>query len=186
MGSIRDDYIEKLQWEIEIHEEHEQESKERIEMLEKELKALRTEYMGMKALHKGHWKPDIDEEYWYIDTSYFDNADDDGLNSVRKTVNAEHPMDLSRLITGNYFETQKQAKDVIGKAKVDEALKKFTMPYVKDMNQFMLGYDDGLFILEAPFQRTGDLLFETGEKAEEAIEEVGEERITEFYFIKNE
>lgn len=172
-----EEYVEQLEQDVGSRGEYEQRQQVYIESLKRELRVIKSLYSGTKLTNKDKWKPEYDEDYYFIVTSSIND-----LSYVGHEVNFDYAVDMVRFSLGNYFKTPNDASDAISKLLIDEELKPFTMPYTRGVTQFMLGYNGMLMTLEAPYQNTGVFLFGSRAKADEAIEKVGEDRIVDFYF----
>lgn len=120
--------------------------------------------------------PQDGDEYWYIGTTgnvYDENWEGFGFEEAALEI-------------GNVFKTKKEADFAAEKLKVEAELRKFGRPF--ECGAFncciSLDKDDVCFYLESSryFQSQGTIYFESKDKAEEAIESVGEERIKKYIF----
>ena len=118
--------------------------------------------------------PQQDNTYWYV--------------SMRGNIFTSQwegfPSEVAMLKFGNIFRTEDQAKFALEKLKVEAELRKYSGPasegsaYIyrlADTNQIGLG-------VKFYSQSQGTIYFESAEKAQQAIEAVGEERIKKYLF----
>ena len=118
--------------------------------------------------------PQQDNTYWYV-----------GMRGNIFTSQWEgYPSEVAMLKFGNIFRTEDQAKFALEKLKVEAELRKYSGPasegsaYIyrlADTNQIGLG-------VKFYSQSQGTIYFESAEKAQQAIEAVGEERIKKYLF----
>lgn len=123
-----------------------------------------------------------DYKYWYVDfgggvfSTFYDN---------------NHYIDRYHQEIGNSFKTKKQAEFAVEKLKVEAELREFSRPFKE-------GENENWFILWGTYKkeiqidwsrkivRQGTIYFESREKANEAIEFIGEERIKKYLFEMEE
>ena len=147
---------------------------ERIEALETEfnekIKALKAEVQQEDEF------PQVEDDYWYVL----------GDAEVIFTVWYGDDYDKGRLSIGNVFKTKEQAEFVVEKLKVEAELRKFSRPFKEDdYNSFIELYmfDKTLTVDSNEYWQTqGVIYFESDEKAQQAIDTVGEERIKKYVF----
>ena len=98
--------------------------------------------------------------------------------------------DQCRLSLGNMFLTKKDAEFAMERLKVIAELKKYAKEFSdeewmnKDLPKYHIGFEYGCRVLScySSFWCRGlDLYFESKEKAQEAIEAVGEDRVKKYY-----
>src|SRR5699024_8828033 len=91
-----------------------------------------------------------------------------------------------RVSIGNIFRNEKEAEFVVGKLKVEAELRKFSRPFKEDdYNSFIELYmfDKTPTVDSNEYWQTqGVIYFESDEKAQQAIDAVGEERIKKYIF----
>lgn len=146
---------------------------ERIEALETEfaekIKALKAEVQREDEF------PQDGDEYWFV--NYY--------GSVDNSFYTNHPSDNYRSEIGNFFKTKQEAQFAVEKLKVEAELRKFSRPFEHGKPNFNLIFnkDNGL-IIDAwnIYWCQGAIHFESKEKAKQAIESVGEERIKKYIF----
>lgn len=140
----------------------------RIEELEKELLELK------ELVKEENEFPQDGDEYWFMDIN--------GDVASGKWENFDIEKDMLEI--SNVFGTKEQAKLAVEKLKVEAELRKFSRPasegsaYIyrlADTNQIGLG-------VKFYSQSQGTIYFESAEKAQQAIESVGEERIKKYIF----
>ena len=145
---------------------------ERIEALETEfaekIKALKAE------AQQGDEFPQLGDEYWYIDN--------DGEVMEMEWRGIEY--DQGRLSIGNVFKTKEQAEFAAEKLKVEAELRKFSVPIFKGCYYIYMKTEDGMlgFGVKRHYKSQGTIYFESEEKANEAIETVGADRIKKYIF----
>lgn len=149
---------------------------ERIEALEIEfaekIKALKAEAQQEKEF------PQYAEDYWFVD------SDAEVMGSV--WYGDDFDCEQGRLSIGNVFKTKEQAEFVAEKLKVEAELRKFSRKFVAYQSDCFISYEHGMGELEFRYSSLADvqgaIYFESAEKAKQAIEEVGEERIKKYLF----
>lgn len=143
--------------------------------LQEELKALKKRIAELEEQAKEEQGfPRDGDKYWYID--------DEG--AVYPTSYDSHYIDRYRQTIDNVFKTEEQAEFVAEKLKVEAELRKYSGPasegsaYIyrlADTNQIGLG-------VKFYSQSQGTIYFESAEKAQQAIEAVGRDRIKKYIF----
>ena len=145
---------------------------EKIEALNKDMQSLMSE---LDAGVENDF-PHDGEEYWYID-------DDTEVMSI-EWYDSEYSR--GRVSIGNIFRNEKEAEFAVGKLKVEAELRKFSRPFEEDdYNSFIELYmfDKTLTVDSNEYWQTqGVIYFESDEKAQQAIDTVGEERIKKYLF----
>ena len=120
--------------------------------------------------------PQFGDDYWYVDSD----------TEVMDTASYAGEYDQGRLSIGNVFKTKEQAEFAVEKLKVEAELREFSRPfeYGENCTEFYYGHDFGriMFCTLTASQTQGAIYFESREKAEEAIDTVGEERIKKYIF----
>lgn len=143
----------------------------RIEELEKEL-------LELKELVKEEQEfPQSGDDYWYVD--------DEG--SVFGTFYDNHYIDRYRQTIGNIFRNKYQADLAVEKLKAEAELRKYsrTFKHGGDNYTFNFNHDEGKVVhvyASESHEELGSLYFESRDKAQQAIDEVGEERIKKYIF----
>lgn len=150
----------------------------KIDELQKELDEFKEQEKKKETERVDVWKPKLGEGYWYIDSCGY----------VFYTINAFKQEDKKRFFVGNVFKTREEAEFIVEKLKVLTELRAFAEP--KDME-----WDGGRKHWEIVYEstldrvqtvnwlscRTNGIHFETEEKAQKAIDAVGEDRIKKYY-----
>lgn len=92
----------------------------------------------------------------------------------------------SKILKSNIFETQQEAEYAREKLKVEAELRKFSRPFEEGENNYYISfetYDKFIDIDSLLYRQTqGVFYFKSKEKAENAIETIGEERIKKYIF----
>ena len=110
--------------------------------------------------------------------------------TIENAVWSCHQIDDDRLFIGNVFLTKEDAKFAKERLKVIAELKKYAREFSdeewmnNDLPKYHISFDYELrdFLIGVVFWHRGlDLYFETAEKANEAIEAVGEDRVKKYY-----
>ena len=87
---------------------------------------------------------------------------------------------------GNIYRTEEEAEFDVEKKKVETELRKYSIPFelYKDNYSIELSWEDMLFTVDshAIYQSVGVVYFGSEQKAWDAIEAVGEERIKKYIF----
>ena len=145
--------------------------------LQEELKALKERIAELEEQVKEEQEfPQFGDDYWYVDSD----------TEVMDTASYDGEYDQGRLSIGNIFRTKEEAEFAVEKLKVEAELRKFSRPFEKgEYNSYIFFYIDGDYLevgykVSTPSQ--GAIYFESEEKAKQAIEEVGEERIKKYIF----
>lgn len=120
--------------------------------------------------------PQQDNTYWYV-----------GMRGNIFTSQWEgFPSEVAMLKFGNIFRTEEQAEFAVEKLKVEAELWKFGRRFVVDESNCLISYEHGTGEIEFRYSSFADvqgaIYFESKEKAQQAIEEVGEERIKKYLF----
>lgn len=145
---------------------------ERIEALEVEfnerLKALKSEVQQEF--------PKVGDTYWSIDDK----------GSVDNNLYNDYYGDHHRQTIGNFFQTKDQAIFAVEKLMVEAELRNYSRPFkCGEINRYIF-LDTNIGCLDVAgacySQYQGTIYFETKDKAEDAIESVGEERIKKYIF----
>ena len=125
------------------------------------------------------WTPSYGDEYWYIDT--------DGI--IRKTVCGNDEYEENIFVIGNCFKSNTDAKFAIERLKVLRELRELANGFnllEKGKDAFTLGCDLSSKkvkpIYSGHHYLFNDIYFEKEEDAENAIKQIGEERLKKYYF----
>ena len=147
---------------------------ERIEALETEfnekIKALKAEVQREDEF------PQEDDIFWLINT----------FGKPVESTWGESITNRQLIEIGNMFRTKEQAEFAVEKLKVEAELRKFSRPFEKgEYNSYIFFYIDGDYLkvghkVSTPSQ--GAIYFKSEEKAKQAIQIVGEERIKKYLF----
>lgn len=145
--------------------------------LQEELKALKERIAELEEQAKEEREfPQDGDEYWY--------ANHDG--GVLPSTYDNHYMDRDRHSIGNVFRTKEQAEFAVEKLKVEAELRKFSKPFELGSFNHYIFLDTGSDYLDVDSlsycHSQGTIHFESEEKAKQAIESVGEERIKKYIF----
>ena len=145
--------------------------------LQEELKALKERIAELEELAKEEREfPKDGDEYWFIDDRGF----------VGGSLYTNHYIDSGRQTVGNFFSSLEQAEFAVEKLKVEAELRKFSRPFEYGKFNYYLFLNiksdslDTQFTSYCPPQ--GAIYFESEEKAQQAIEAVGAERIKKYIF----
>lgn len=120
-----------------------------------------------------------DDLYWFIGSA----------GEIRYAVYINDFFDEKRQEIGNMFLKKKEAKFAVERLKVIVELKKYAKEFSdeewKNMipkHYFNFDYEDHVIIIGSTFRlKRNDIYFESGEKAQEAIKAVGEDRVKKYY-----
>ena len=142
-----------------------------------EIKALKERIAELEELAKEEQEfPQVGDTYWYI--SIFGVVLDDFWDG--------HITEKDMLEIGNVYKTEQQAEFALEKLKIEAELRKFSKPFEYGKFNYYLFFDiDGNsfrtdFTSYCPPQ--GTIYFESAEKAQQAIEAVGIDRIKKYIF----
>lgn len=142
----------------------------RIEELEKELAELKCK------VEEGPKFPEYGDTYWCIDAEGIVYVNDfEGIQADRNILEI-----------GNVFKTKEEAEFAVDKLKVEAELRKFSRPFKRGgFNHYIFIDTDGNHLEVNSLiygQPQGTIYFESKEKAKQAIESVGAERIKKYIF----
>ena len=145
--------------------------------LQEELKTLKERIAELEELAKEEREfPQDGDAYWFID-------DEGGMSS---TFYKNYYLDIYRQKIGNIFRTEEEAEFAVKKLKVEAELRKFSRPFENGkFNHYIFFYIDGDSVevgYKTGCHSQGAIYFESEEKAQQAIEAVGEERIKKYIF----
>lgn len=148
---------------------------EMIDEFDEKIKALKAEVQREDEF------PRNGDEYWFIDeegsvgSTLYDNhyIDDYYIDRCHQTI-------------GNFFQTKEEAEFAVEKLKVEAELRKFSRPFESRRFNHYIFLDTDSDCLDVDClsycQSQGTIHFESGDKAQQAIEAVGEERIKKYIF----
>ena len=144
--------------------------------LQEELKALKERIAELEEQAKEEREfPQDGDAYWFID-------DEGGMSS---TFYKNYYLDIYRQKIGNIFRTEEEAEFAVKKLKVEAELRKFSRPFTYHETNWYLIMD---FDKEVHYSykwddvAQGAIYFESEEKAQQAIESVGIDRIKKYIF----
>ena len=145
--------------------------------LQEELKALKKRIAELEELAKEEREfPKMGDIYWRIDDR----------GSVDNCMYNNYYTDNHRQAIGNFFKTKKQTEFAVEKLKVEAELRKFSRPFeCGEINRYIfLDTNSGCLNLAglSYSQYQGTIYFESEDKAYDAIESVGEDRIIKYLF----
>lgn len=145
--------------------------------LQKEIKALKERIAELEEQVKAEQEfPKDGDDYWFID--------DEGW--VDHAIYNNAYIGGSHKMIGNVFQNQEQAEFAFEKLKVEAELRKYSRPFKNGIyNHFIEFFPNSKKIdinTEHAIEAQGVIYFESEEKAQQAIETVGEERIKKYIF----
>ena len=145
--------------------------------LQEELKVLKERIAELEEREKQEREfPQYGDTYWCI------NA----YGGVSKEIWDGYDIEKDMLVIGNGFRTEQEAEFIAEKLKVEAELRKFSSPFKYGENCTEFYYDhefNGIMFCTLPASQTqGAIHFESKEKAQQAIETVGAERIKKYIF----
>ena len=123
--------------------------------------------------------PKMGDIYWRIDDR----------GSVDNCMYNNYYTDNHRQAIGNFFKTEEQAEFAVEKLKVEKEVNDFRSPFIFGRRNWYLFMDENkqIFpIFDLDEVTYGVVYFESKEKAEEAIEAVGTDRIKKYIFGEGE
>lgn len=143
----------------------------RIEELEKELLELKEQVKEQQEF------PQVGDTYYYIESN--------GRIGVFSWNEAT--FDLQAQEVGNIFHTEEEAEFAVEKLRVEAELRKYSRTFKHGGDNYALNFNhDGGKIVHVyaseSYEELGSLYFESRDKAQQAIDEVGEERIKKYIF----
>lgn len=124
------------------------------------------------------WKPELGQRYYYITSA----------GKISSDLWLGNSDDLPKFVIGNVFQTKEEAEFVVERLKVIAELKEFAEPDNSQWNSlydhYSISYNHnkgGLDIDTWSVMKSDSIYFESKDKAREAIEVVGEDRIKKYY-----
>ena len=142
--------------------------------LQEELTALKERIAEVEEqIEREQPFPREDDEYWY--------ANENG--EVFRDEWGDFGYEKSMLTIGNVFQTENEAEFAVEKLKVEAELRKFSRPFKNGQPNCNIILSDNENVSTAywkEIQTQGSIYFESEEKAQQAIESVGEERIKKY------
>ena len=144
--------------------------------LQEELKALKERIAELEELAKEEQEfPQDGDECWYI-------LSGGGVDWIQW---GESGFGLRAQDIGNIFRTKQQAEFAVEKLKVEAELRKFSRPFKNGQSNCNIILSDNENVSTAywkEIQIQGSIYFESAEKAQQAIEAVGIDRIKKYIF----
>ncbi|MBR1703123.1 MAG: hypothetical protein IJ716_14445 [Lachnospiraceae bacterium] len=149
----------------------------RIEELEQKVKELQTEIESLKKEESKKF-PEAGDDYYTIST----------MGEIGSAVTwTNHKTDKMRLLIGNCFKTEEEARFYIERLKVIAELRKYAEPDDTPWDgraHYSISYDYLRNEIITPFYyntKLCNLYFESFNKAQEAIETIGVKRLKKYY-----
>ena len=145
--------------------------------LQMEINSLKQRIAELEELVKEEQEfPQYGDGYWYIDDyGYILSEKWGGLD-----------FEEFRLEIGNVFKTKEQAEFSVEKLKVEAELRKYSRPFKEDEYNYFIqihpSHNNIVTESDDYYQTQGTIYFESTEKAQQAIDAVGEERIKKYIF----
>ena len=145
--------------------------------LQEELKALKKRIAELEELAKEEKEfPQEDDVFCFINT----------FGKPVESTWGESITNRQLIEIGNMFRTKEQAEFAVEKLKVEAELRKFSRPfeYGENCTEFYYDHEFGriTFLTLTASQTQGAIYFESKEKAQQAIESVGIDRIKKYIF----
>lgn len=153
---------------------------EEIKVLREQISASEKLLSKLEAqIKKEKEFPKVGDEYWRIDDR----------GSVDSFMYNNYYNDKNRQAIGNFYKTKEEAEFAVEKLKVEKEVNDFSSPFIFGRKNWYLFMDENkqIFpIFDLDEVTYGVVYFESREKAEEAIETVGIERIKKYIFGEGE
>lgn len=145
--------------------------------LQEELKALKERIAELEEqVEQEKEFPQYGDDYWFLLSG----------GTIYDNFYTNSYVDNRRLEIGNVFKTKEQAEFAVEKLKVEAELRKFSRPFENGgFNYYISGdLEEGrVDVMSRAYLPTqGAIYFESAEKAQQAIELVGEDRIKKYIF----
>lgn len=145
--------------------------------LQDEIKALKRRISELEQqVEQEKEFPQDGDEYWCIG---------DWLVPTRSIYEDDYT-DRGRKYSGNIYKTEEQAEFAVEKLKVEAELRKFSRPFEPDSFNHYIFLDADIDCLDVDYlsycQSQGTIHFESKEKAQQAIDTVGADRIKKYLF----
>lgn len=142
-----------------------------------EIKELKQRIVELEELAKEEQEFPRNGDDYYVLT---------GAGSVVPYVWVDDKIDFKSQSLGNVFRTEEQAEFAVEKLKVETELRKFSKPFEEGKNNYFTVFDTNyanVDILGMSYSRVqGVIYFESEERAQQAIESVGKDRIKKYIF----
>lgn len=172
-------YIGKVYWAI-ISEEHfelvEEKEMSKLETLEKKYKELGEEIERLKSEKENELgKPEHGDAYWFISHS----------GEVKPSIWYGDVTDEIRYELGNVFKTEEEAEFKVEQIKVEAELRRFSKPFALDEQNYSIYFDHRRNMVRIDhyyFVQSNNIVFDSKEIAQKAIDTVGTDRIKKYYF----
>lgn len=137
------------------------------------------------------WKPDFDEEYFFINDKVL--CQKETWDGIYLNDTSEETIDKNRYNIGNCFKTKEKCESIIEKLKIRAELKRFAEQHNDiiewcdtSIPKYEITYDHNtgqLFVMsEYDLKRMHGIYFSSDFIAQLAIETIGEERIKNYLF----
>ena len=155
--------IKELQAQIEALREHQAKGEEQIRQLEIELE---------QAIEAEKQWPQDGDKYYFL------NGED-----FSQTTWRDDSFDFGALKVGDCYRTKKEAEFEVERRKVMTELKKFASDFVVGERNYCIVWDfyaGEIYIGHRVLSKDNNLVFESEEKAQEAIKAIGEERVKKY------
>ena len=168
---VYEEFIKKYEESLKVYEECMKKQEEEIKQLKKCIKEIKK-----KEIEGSIWKPEFGGEYWMVSI---------GECRVFRAFWKNSNIHEKRFNMGNVYRTQEEAEFQLERMKVLEELKKFSCKYRKgELNYYIYlnSNTNELGVILSDIYMRFDFYFESYEKAEEAIKEVGEDKIKKYLF----
>lgn len=144
--------------------------------LQEELKSLKERIAELEEQVKQEQEfPQDGDEYWYMNALGIIFHD-----KWSGSISEEEMLEI-----GNVFKTREQADFAAEKLKVEAELRKYSRPFNYGWDNYNIILTDNESVNTAYWsgvQSQGSIHFESRDKAQQAIESVGEERIKKYIF----
>lgn len=149
---------------------------DKIKQLEQEFEAKIKSLKEEAQLEQEGSFPKHGDMYWVI---YNEGHVSNGI------IYTEEQVDLNHKEIGNFFKTKEDAEDAVEKFRTEETLRQFGRPFKNGENNYHIVLIDGEAVqpdMWTIVQNQGTIYFESEEKAQQAIDSIGEERIKKYIF----
>ena len=144
--------------------------------LQEELKALKERIAELEEQEKQ------EREFPQYNDTYY-NIESNGRVDWFKWGEGDYDLEAQGI--GNIFRTEEQAEFAVEKLKVEAELRKFSRPFKNGQSNCNIILSDNENVSTAywkEIQIQGSIYFESAEKAQQAIEAVGIDRIKKYIF----
>ena len=167
-------------WNDEMLEDiKENEKMGKLEDLEQKYKELGEEIERLKLEENKTskvWKPEENEKFWYIDR--FGDVDNDNFS--------RGSWDENKYEFGNCFKTQEEAEKVVEKIKIYTELKRYALEHNEEFDTVkyyicIQGFEIKTGYCSNKWFQIGQIYFSSEELAEQAIKDIGTEKIKKLF-----